>query len=538
MHVKGREARLLFSMLAILLLLAFLIEPRVFSFERGAHFNWVPIHSLAITSHSNWASGFVGFSCKLSDFSNDAKQTFIYEYFNRYPVFFAAASNLLLTLLGKTTETYLLASKQLMNAVFVLTLAFLYLSLRELRLSKIASALGVLVAACSPLWLNYRPMYHFDQPGLLGYCLCLYGYSAWIRGARLDGRSPQHLRFLLFAMAGALLGRSFITPMFLGATALIALFKGAPRKDKLYLLLATLLSSASIVAAAVYASTVESIMNRAADRSSVASVAVFQSAQRRLGLPSATWPDAQKSDLAWSSAIKELAESVANLLPSLPLLLLGLIGLWLLIRAIRPSGLRGWQAAWLATRGQALPLDVWLATFLASLGWLVLFKNLIVFHDYTVIFLVPWLALTAGILFEAFLAELTERGPGEGARQAMAICLFVIVSFCFFSGYVGSIRAWRVSTANRAKLVSFYGAIDAFNQEHDQLVTRRTSWLPNSPYGQCLLLDSALTENPADSGRRISTPPPFPLDEAALAATKKRSRQSMKRGSLKPILFP
>jgi hypothetical protein len=278
---------------------------------------------------------------------------------------------------------------------------------------------------------------------------------------------------------------------------------------------------------------VETIMNRSADRSSVASVAVFQSAQRRLGLPTATWPEAQKSNLAWSSAIKELAESVANLLPSLPFLLLGLIGLWLLIRA-----LQSWQAAGLETRSQSLPLDVWLATFLASLGWLILFKNLIVFHDYTVIFLVPWLALTAGILIEAFLATLADWGLGARARRAMAISMVVIVTACFLSGYGSSIQAWRVSTANRAKLVSFYDAIDTFNQEHDQLVTRRTSWLPNSPYGQCLLLHCALTENPADSGRRISDPPPFPLDEAALAATKKRSRQSLKRGSLKPILFP
>ncbi|HYP03662.1 MAG TPA: hypothetical protein VER57_03840, partial [Cyanobium sp.] len=453
MHVKGREARLLFSILALLLLLVFLIEPRVFSFERGAHFNWVPIHSLAITSHSNWSSGFVGFSCRLSDFSKDAKETFIYEYFNRYPIFFAVASNLLLSLLGKTTAAYLLVSKQLMNAIFVLTLGFLYLSLRELRLSRIASALGVLAIAASPLWLNYRPMYHFDQPGLLGYCICLYGYSAWIRGARLDGRSPHHLRFLLVAIAGALLGRSFITPMFLGATALMAFLKGAPRKDKFYLLLAALFTSASIVTAAVYASAVESIMNRSADRSSVASVAVFQSAQRRLGLPSATWPDAQKSDLAWSSAIKELTESVANLLPSLPFLLLGLIGLWLLIRPFRPSAdLRASQAGGLETRSQALPLDVWLATFLASLGWLVLFKNLIVFHDYTVIFLVPWLALTAGILIEAFLATPADWGLGARARQAMAISMVVIVTSCFLSGYVDSIQAWRVSTANRAKL--------------------------------------------------------------------------------------
>jgi len=538
MQVTRNESRLVLVALAFFLLLVLLIEPRVFSFERGAHFSWVPIHSLAITSHSNWSSGFVGFSCKLSEFSSDARETFIYEYFNRYPIFFAAASNLLLTLLGKSTQVFLLASKQLMNAVFVLTLGFLYVSLRELRLSRIASTFGVLAIAASPLWLNYRPMFHFDQPGLLGYCLCLYAYSTWIRGARLEGRSPHHLRFLLVALAGALLGRSFITPIFLGATTLIAALTGSPRKDKLSLLLATVLSSASIVAAAVYASTVESLMNRSADQSSVASVAVFQSAQRRLGLLSATWPEAQKGDLAWPSASKEMAESVANLLPSLPVLLLGLIGLWVLFRAIRRYGQRGWSAAGGPTPQQTLRFDVWLATSLASLGWLVLFKNLIIFHDYTVIFLVPWLALTAAILIETFLAEIADLGLGTGARQALQISLVVVVASCFLFGYGSSIRAWRVSAANRAKLVSFYGAIDTFNQQPDQMVTRRTSWLPNSPYGQCLLLDAALTENPADSGRAISTPPAFPLDEAALAATKKRSRQSLKRGSLKPILFP
>lgn len=438
-----------------------------------------------------------------------------------------------------------------MNAVFVLTLGFIYLSLRELRLSRIASSLGLLALAASPLWLNYRPMFHFDQPGLLGYSICMYVYCAWIRSPRLEGKSPHYLGFLLVATTGAMLGRSFITPMFLGATTLIAAFTGAPRKDKLYLLLTTVLSSTLIVAAALYASTIESAMSGSADLTSAANVAVFQSAQRRLGLPSATWPEEQKATLAWPSYIDELSQSVANLLPTLPFLLFALIGIYLLIRAVarhraRRSALLPGQlpslpdqlaAAWKAG-SQTLPLDVWLATLLASLGWLILFKNLIVFHDYTVIFLVPWLALTAGILMDVFLTGLPDWVGREGTRKAIRITIITILSYCFLASYANSIKAWSVSADNKAKMASFYSGIDAFNQEHHELVVRRTSWLPNSPYAQCLLLDSALTEHPSESRRTISEPPVFPIDNKALDRTKNRSQRLLTKGSLKSVLYP
>ncbi len=536
-----------------------LLEPTLFSLERGSHFSWVTLHSLSIVDHSRLASGFVGYSCKFGAIGGDGAITFDYDYFNRYSVLFPVLSNLLLDLFRESAQLYLLATKQLMNFIYVLTLWLMYLSLRTMGFSLLTSILSVFSVGASPLWLHYRPMFHFDQPGLLGYVACIYGYAAFIWQPEARASRSRPMAFLLLSVAGCLFGRSFISVLFLAAVSIFQQFKGTSVRLRLYCWLTTLLGGASVGAAALYAGIVESILNGEAGNPVVGLVqsSVLQSSLRRLGLPAAVWPDAQKPQLEFSSLVSHLVEWLANLIPFWPVLLLLLLCLCLLIGNLRGRLLRSTSAFTAIYRlrndlSSHHPVhtnrDAWNANailwscLLASVGWLVLFRNLIVFHDYTVIFLVPFMVIVAAFIYQAFFAQLRVWMPPARYRFVVCAALSFIVLIVYIDAYLGSVRAWRVSDEMEKPLAEFYRDVDQFNLRSASSlplarVQRDDGWVQGSPYAQCVLLDADLIINPDDAHQQITRPPIFPISVDTLKARTFRSKRKLAEGSLKQLFY-
>jgi len=227
-----------------------------------------------------------------------------------------------------------------MNFIYVLTVWLMYLSLRTMRFSRLASLLSIYSVGASPLWLHCRPMFHFDQPGLLGYVVCIYSYAAFVWEPQVFASRPRPIAFLLFSLFGCLLVRLFISVFFLAAISILQQLKRTSIRLRIVCWLTTLLGGASVVAAAAYAAIVESMMNGTA-ASPVAGLvqsSVFQSSLRRLGLPAAVWPDAAKPKLEFLALLSQINEWLANLIPVWPAVLLLLLCLFLVVGRVRGWG--------------------------------------------------------------------------------------------------------------------------------------------------------------------------------------------------------
>ena len=560
---QRREKLVSFAVAMAALAVIILLEPTLFSLERGSHFSWVTLHSLSIVDHSRLASGFVGYSCKLGEIASDGAITFHYDYFNRYSVLFPLLSNLFLDFFRESTQLYLLATKQLMNLVYVLTLWVMYLTLRTMGFSRLTSILSIFSVGASPLWLHYRPMFHFDQPGLLGFVVCIYGYAAFIWQTEARGSSSRPVAFLLLSVSGCLFGRSFISVLFLVAISIFQQFKSTSVRLRVYCWLTTILGGALVVAAALYAGMMEAILNGDAGNpvAGLVQSSVLQSSFRRLGLPAAVWPDAQKPQLAISSLVSHLVEWLANLIPSWPVLLLLLLCIFLLIGRLR-GRLRGRlprsTSAVTAISSQRTDLSIlrpvptnregmsanailW-SCFLASVAWLVLFRNLIVFHDYTVMFLVPFMAMAAACIYQAFFDQLLIWMPAARYRFVVCAMLSFIISIVYIDAYLDSVLAWRVSDEMDKPLATFYRDVDQFNfrsvsSQPWARVQLDRGWIEGSPYGQCVLLDADLVINPDDARSMITTPPVFPISVDSLRASTFRSKRKLAEGSLKQLFY-
>ena len=180
--------------------------------------------------------------------------------------------------------------------------------------------------------------------------------------------------------------------------------------------------------------------------------------------------------------------------------------------------------------------------FLASVAWLVLFRNLIVFHDYTVMFLVPFLAMVAAFVYQAFFAQLRVWIPITRYRFVVFAVLSFIVSIVYIDAYLGSVQAWRVSEEMEQPLAKFYRDVDQFNLRSASSmplarVQHDGGWVRGSPYAQCVLLDADLVINPDDAGPMITTPPIFPISVDTLNVSTFRSKRKLAEGSLKQLFY-
>ena len=124
-----------------------LSEPRIIDFFQRGHVNWVSLDSLAIANNSSFDHGGVGYGCKeLDGLTGDR-----YEYFNRYPMFFAVLSRLVLQPFLGDAASWLYAARQWMNLIFIATGFALWWLLRSLRFSRV-----VAMASAAPIVMLSR----------------------------------------------------------------------------------------------------------------------------------------------------------------------------------------------------------------------------------------------------------------------------------------------------------------------------------------------------------------------------------------------
>lgn len=183
--------------------IVFLTQSGGVGFWKGSH-GWNSAHGLAIMTHATPQNLFVGYA--LADRSASGHTGYI--YFDRYPFFFSALMQALMSLTDNlATKVWLV--RQVMNAIFVATILLASLIVRRLvENSYLALAITLLAFAGYNL-IYYRDMIHYDQPALLGMMLLLYAIMAYKQGSKK--------RWLyLSALIAVSLGRGYASFFVLG----------------------------------------------------------------------------------------------------------------------------------------------------------------------------------------------------------------------------------------------------------------------------------------------------------------------------------
>ena len=160
--------------------MTFTFQSKVVGLEGGYdeqqpnHHGWVTANTLAIISKATPQNYFVGYALA----SKDDQNNFHYEYFDRYPVFFSAVFNRILSLADTLAEKLRLA-RQVMNIIFLGTLILAFLIVDKLIKNKPLSLAIVLLVFSNPYLLWYKDMVHFDQPALFGFLLLIYALALY-----------------------------------------------------------------------------------------------------------------------------------------------------------------------------------------------------------------------------------------------------------------------------------------------------------------------------------------------------------------------
>ena len=536
-RITSTEKRVLLLLFLCLGAIVLLYEPFLFSLVRGSHFNWVPIHSLAIVKHTGFGSALVGYSCRILDQESGMLK---FDYFNRYSPFFPVVAKIFLMPFAGSSPLFLYAAKQLLNIIFLATCLFLYLGCRIGGFSVFASSSGVLAAMSSPLWLHYRPLFHFDQPGLLALSVVIPFYLIWLRIPETTGGKLHRLRFVVLVSIAALFGRAYIVILFLvGASLVPRRLSTGPRKEtRLALVAGACAGSLLIGLTSFYSALVESRMNSGP----LSSTSILDSAGRRLGFATSSWSSEIQARLSWPNALERFSESTQTLLPAVPLLLLA--GFILLI-----AGLNLWRkrsdrldpacasVSASSTPSRSFGSELIFSLALVSVLWLFLFKNLVVFHDYTFIFLIPLFCLGYAMVVDSLCqARILRSVAGLMPVYGLKIVFLVTLGISMFVNYQGSVQAWTMSPAQETKILAFFNEVDRYNRLTSQPIPLDQGWIHNSPYAQCLFFDESLSRN-SDPGDPIQAPPPFPLNAAVIDALAKQSKTNLRNGSLQPLLM-
>ncbi len=128
-----------------------------------SHHGWVSSHGLAIIRKATVENYFVGHARTYIDEQNLIE----YDYFDRYPFFFSAGFNLVLSIKeGLSTKVYI--AKQVMNLIYLGTMGVAFFFLKRFVVSPAALAVTLLTFA-NPRLLYYKDMVHYDQPALFGF---------------------------------------------------------------------------------------------------------------------------------------------------------------------------------------------------------------------------------------------------------------------------------------------------------------------------------------------------------------------------------
>lgn len=479
---------------ALMALAVLVFEPYTFNILREGHFNWVSHHSLAIAMHSVPETGYAGYACKL--LREDG--SFFYDYFNRYPFPFALVSRLLLRYASDSPELLMYGSRQLMNLLFLANCGVLFLLGVILGFGRWLSVFSLLIVASSRSWLYYKSMYHFDQPALLGLSVVILLVAfLWKHPSSFGAcRLPV---FMVASGVAVSSGRSGSILIFLTVCLVIHFlqpgsFWPSARRDFLVALGFSLIVLSGFTG---YSIIVEAKSNGV----HWSDTSVVQSAMRRLGVSASGFSDLHLKRLSWSRAIPRVFKFVLRYCsPGVGILLaIGLLTRFAKLRSPLRSLLDSpWMPISLVRAREGVRLALARPVFalntacaLTGLIWCFGMKNLVVFHDYSAMYVIPFLYLSAISISDRII-------PAAAPFKPILLC-FVLAVFVFSLLATQSVLQMRpVSQASYNNIRRFYADLDSFRSDASRPgasllpVLRDMEWVPRNPYAQCLYLDHPL----------------------------------------------
>ena len=430
---------LILSVLILIIagVMTFTLQNNVVGFEPGydalapKHHGSVSSKGLAIITQATAENHFVGYAIRYKD----DQGTIIYDYFDRYPVFFSAAFNRILALRPKLSSKIYLA-KQVMNVIFVATLIVAFLLCDKLIKNKLLSLTAVLIAFANPYLMFYKDMVHFDQPALFGFLLLTYAIALY----KIDGLKYPMVIATFIAIA---LGRGYASYAVLGLWLVIEAFlilkrgglslgqkvRDIVRHPAFILMVIAIVWGGSLLS--------YNILIEAKTRNiSPLQTSILDSAGRRLSLNQAfnqenadiiNWGDYLKTEtgriIKWSFPIKY----------SDPGFLVNLAVLGLMALAIG-----------LATRRQTPEKRIiFILLALSGFAWMIPMRNMAAFHDYTTMYFI-------GFTLAFFVSLLTLLRPSRDAAVYLALMAMVV-----YLGALGQVKDLHESIAGNASAYTY-----------------------------------------------------------------------------------
>lgn len=384
-------------------------------FRRG-HRGWVSAHTLAVAEKATLDNGLVGYAAVLS--IPEARHLY---YFDRYPVFFSAGLHAALHTVRVTKATQIQIARQVMNLIYALTLLAAVALLVELGISTELSVAAAAMAGSAYTMVEYRDMVHYDQPALLGSLVLLWAIAGW-----RNGRGGRRIYLAtLFAMTA---GRGYASFPLLGLWWVLEVAAAlsnsretdsAERSSVIQRIARSPATRACLLAILVGSACLGyNVVTEARLREvPLSQVSIVQSALRRLSLNEA-FNTGKSQRLGWERLARtqrgNLERSVVpwaaynpvhRRQPAAAVVFLILGGLVAAFVASRPGELRA----------------VWILACLSGPLWLYAMRNLVAFHPYTAVFLLP-LALT---FFATVLWPFPKR---VGVLAALVACSVLVFS--------------------------------------------------------------------------------------------------------------
>jgi hypothetical protein len=202
LSLSSAELRIAILLFALISAFLFAIHTRDVGFAPDVH-DFVSSHTLAIASHAEPSTGFVGYGLRTEDDAGRIE----YDYFDRCPVFFSVLMNLILKAAGPSPGGKLYLARQAMNAIFLATLAVAFLIARRLASDSYVAGAAALMTFSGSQLMFFKDMTHFDQPALLGLLVLLFAIFS-----RDEGGSRRLLYgCALFAVS---FGRGYVSLLF------------------------------------------------------------------------------------------------------------------------------------------------------------------------------------------------------------------------------------------------------------------------------------------------------------------------------------
>ena len=423
--------------LLIVSMATFILQNRIVGLEPGyddfqpKHHGWVTANTLAIISKATPEHYFVGYALAFKDDQNQVQ----YEYFDRYPVFFSALLNRVLSLSDNLADQLYLA-KQIMNFIFLATFIMAFLIVDKLIQNKPVALTVALLAFANPYLLWYKDMVHFDQPALFGFLFLIYAIAVF----KLDGKKTL-LYAAPFVAVGLGRGYASYSILFLWLAweaffilrarelDLKAKFHRLVRHPSFFLLVLAVAWGASLL---FYNIAMEARIRDV----SILQTSIVRSARYRLSL-NPEFNLENEGVINWRIFTEEQMERIlqwtfpfkgVNFGPWANAFVLGVIFFVI--------GLMLWRQ----------PLEKRMISFLLILsgfGWLIPLRNLAAFHDYTAMYYI-------GIPLVFFLSLLTFLSSSKRIGYLLSIVALVI--------YVSSliqVKIWHEERAGKANQYTY-----------------------------------------------------------------------------------